>query len=138
MGKTVSRESSAKSKDRGARARVRLQPFFRRDVVTAKIKKVFPNVPATEILPILDQYQSGSDEQSARVHLDILKVSDGNLGRLRELISAAREDSRDVIMTAENPTILSMGIPAWAVLSDDEKDRVSDKDVEQYLEWVQT
>jgi len=36
-----------------------------------------------------------------RIHLDILKISNGRLGKLRQAVELANQDWRDLMMTAE-------------------------------------
>lgn len=67
-----------------------------------------------------------SDEASCRLMLDAIKLSEGNLARLRLWVEAARMDPRDLIAAAEYPR--ELGEP-------NEATRI--EDMEDYLAWLQ-
>jgi hypothetical protein len=136
MNKAISRTSTSRSQKRGSQALASMKPFFRREVVESKVKTLFPLHAVLDIFQILNEYQSDSDELSSRVQLDALKLCGGNLEALRDNIRIANREFRDVIMSAENPRIVALGIRAWAVLPEDEKDRISCEDLKEYLVWV--
>ena len=135
MTDLLSRESESRMKENAARALARLKPFFRPDIIRARIKILFPDRKVAEILGILNEYWYSSDEHSARVQLDALKLSDGNLEKLRAHINAAKWDIREVTIPAEQPTLQNVGLVGCR-LSDDERDRITNEDVEQFLNWV--
>ena len=137
MSQLMSRESEAKMAERAKRLLEIKKRFFRRDVVESKVGGMFPISIVAEVLQILGEYQAHSESHAARVHLAALKLSDGALEKLRIQINAATQDFRDVINPAENPGIFSMRMGAWAALSDNEKEKLSNEDHDQYLNWIQ-
>ena len=124
-------------KERGERELAKKSPFFRRELVEAKVKLLFPDKAPAEILQLLDEYDSDFGEGTARIQLAILKLSDGDIEKLRYHIAAAKRDYRDVILPAENPELLRVGVGSWARMSEDEKEQLSNKDVQQYLGWLE-
>jgi hypothetical protein len=79
------------------------------------------------------------ERETERVRLAILKLADGRLGRVRELVDAAKNDYRDVLMWAEYP---GEGQALWALradLSAEERQRLDQlrvQDRKQYREWL--
>lgn len=120
----------------GARELASKKPFFRREIVVAKVHSLFPGHLPEKILQLLDEYKPRFAETAPRVQLAILKLSNGDLNLLRHHLDAAKRDYRDVILPAENPEFLRVGIADWIALSEDEKERITDSDVHQYLEWI--
>lgn len=137
MSRRIDRVSEARGIQRGTRVLATLQPFFTRDVVLAILRRDFPRHNETEVLDILKAYQRDSEKLSCRVHLDSMKLSEGNVEKLSQLISAAKEDFRDIVMPAENPRTHNMGVVAYSRLSDDEKDLIATEDLNDYLAWIQ-
>ena len=75
-----------------------------REEVTGLAASLFPAHPPEEILGYLDLYGAGDHEhERERVQYCVLKLSEGDLGRLVSLLDAAMRDYRDVIMWAESP-----------------------------------
>ena len=68
-----------------------------RDDVVGDIPHRFPHEGVNTILTLLDTYQGA---EQARVQIAILKLSAGDLTRLRHDIDAAQQDYRDVIYWA--------------------------------------
>ena len=74
------------------------------------------------------------------MRLAILKLCEGRRDRVRELVAAAKRDSRDVLMWAEYP---AEGQALWSVhahLSDEERRRLEalrEQDRRQYQEWLE-
>jgi len=133
----INRAAEARDIERGKRVMAKLWPHFRREVVESIVKRLFPEHEAGEIRQILNDYQGDSEEGSSRIHLDALKLSDGSREKLREKIKAAKQDSREVILPAENPKSTDLGWVAYLRLSDEEKDRVTNEDLNQYLNWIE-
>jgi hypothetical protein len=74
-----------------------------RQLVLQKLAAAFPNAnDAKQALAALDRY--GTDD-AEMVHLAIIKLSEGKLWRLRELVQVAREDFRDVLAPAQSPEV---------------------------------
>lgn len=75
-----------------------------REDVTALAAELFPMYPPEEILGYLDLYGAVDHEREReRVQYCVLKLSEGDVGRLISLLDAAMRDYRDVIMWAEYP-----------------------------------
>jgi len=114
----------------------RLKPYFRREVVEAKVKSLFPNRDPAEILQLLD-----SDVPSfwglERMQLDILKLSNGNMDQLRHYIEVARSE-RDfikVIQLAESPESSLGDIHDKDLFWGEHKVEI-ERDFRQYLNWL--
>src|SRR6266404_5419969 len=76
----------------------------RRDKVVAAVRKTFPENAHARMLELLDTYGVESYEREhERVQLAILKLSEGNEEKLREFVSVAKRDYRDVLFWAEYP-----------------------------------
>ena len=114
----------------------RLKPYFRREVVEAKIKALFPNHDSGEILRLLDNGVP-SFWGLERMQLDILKLSDGNLDQLRYYIGVARSerDFMKVIQLAESPESSRIGIHDKNLFYGEHK-RLIERDFRQYLNWL--
>lgn len=90
---------------------------YNRELVVAKVKKFFPNENPDKILAILDLY--GDRPEKHRVHVAIIKMSEGNIERLKECVATAIFDYRDVVGAAEyeedwlmrDPTISHLNKP---------------------------
>lgn len=114
----------------------RLEPYFRREVVEAKVKSLFPNHDPAEILQLLDD-EAPSFWGLERMQLDILKLSNGDMDQLRHYIGIARSD-RDflkVIDLAEYPESSRVGINDKNLFSGKHK-RLIERDFRQYLNWL--
>jgi hypothetical protein len=73
--------------------------------VTAAIDKFFPEAERPVVAELLSSYGERSHEREAeRLHLLILKMSRREVGRVRSLVEAAKQDYRDVIMWASQPS----------------------------------
>jgi hypothetical protein len=108
----------------------------RRQVIR-KIKRYWPEMDPDDVLCILDRYGEESWETGRdRVHLAILKVSEGKFERLEELVQAAKVDFRDVISWAEYPRELKTGFVGMKELTLEEARAVREEDKEQYKKWL--
>lgn len=136
MSRRIDRVSEARGIQRGNRVLTVLRPLFNSESVRAIIQRDFPQQTQPSVLDVLNEYHSDSEELSCRIRLDALKQSKGNLKKLRELISVAKQDFRDIIMPAENSRLHALGVVAYSRLSDDEKDRIADEDLNEYLNWI--
>ena len=78
------------------------------------------------------------ERERDRVHLAILKLSEGSTDKLHEIVQAAKNDYRDVLMWAEYP---EEGQALWSLrsrLSVGEQERLAEiraRDRKQYEEW---
>ena len=114
----------------------RLEPYFRRQVVEAKVKSLFPNQDPAEVLQLLDS-EVPSFSGLERMQLDILKLSNGNLDQLRYYIDVARsdQDSMKVIKLAEYPESSQRDIHDKDLFWEPHK-REIERDFRQYLKWL--
>jgi hypothetical protein len=106
-----------------------------RELVQRLAGRLFPGVPETQVLELLDQYGTESYERECdRVQVAILKLSGGDLGRLVEMVALAKTDYRDALAAAEYPLEFraSGRFEPPAV----EMDRIRDEDRRQYLDWL--
>src|SRR3954468_6414870 len=67
------------------------EPYFRREVVEAKVKSLFPKHSPAEILRLLDTIPEPFGGPY-RLHLAVLKLSNGDSAKLRRYIDAAGHD----------------------------------------------
>jgi hypothetical protein len=112
-----------------------LAPYFRREVVEAKVKSVFPNHDPAEILQLLDDGLPAWALE--RMQLNIIKLSNGDVDQLRYYIDLAKSE-RDFIKVmelAENPQSSGVDIND-PNLFDRKHKRVIEKDFQQYLNWL--
>jgi hypothetical protein len=72
---------------------------------------------------------------NVRVHLAILKLSDGDIRRVREHIEAAKSDFRDVIFPAECPESCAISFVDVARLRPAEREALKLRDWQQYERW---
>jgi hypothetical protein len=132
----IDRVAEARDIQRGTRQLSMMRPFFNQQVVERITKRDFPQYSESTVLDILNQFKADDDELSWRTRLDALKLSEGSLEKLKEQIGEARRDFREVVMPAETHRIF-VDVVAYARLSEDEKDRTSEEDLNEFLSWVQ-
>ncbi len=108
-----------------------------RPLVLRKLQACFPDESrANDVLKLLDQYGIELHERERdRVQLAILKLSEGNLTKLRYYIQVAKTDYRDVLAWAEYPeqirTFASrFNSPPEVIRAIKERDRT------QYEQWL--
>jgi hypothetical protein len=70
------------------------------------------------------------------VLLAILKLSGGDVDRLRELVKTACNDFRDVIAPAEYPRMWAIGLVAAEKMNCEAKKRLIEDDWTEYQEWL--
>ena len=73
------------------------------EILRQKVVEQFPEEDPGKILAELNEYESTSATGRLRVRLAILKLSQGNVDKLREYVAVARTDYRDVLFWAETP-----------------------------------
>ncbi|MFN7139131.1 MAG: hypothetical protein ACK4UN_07325 [Limisphaerales bacterium] len=83
---------------------------------------------ALEVRRLFDE----QPRQSSRVKLAILKLSGGDLNKIREWLSVARSDFRDVLALAEYPGYRF----DTGDLPDEERQKIIDSDWKQYEAWL--
>jgi hypothetical protein len=101
------------------------------------VARDFPEAQRSSVLRLLDQYPPDADSgDPARTHLAILKLSSGDIARIRELVPVARQDFRDVIATAEYPEWFSVGFARIQQMTPEQAHAVKARDWAQYQEWL--
>jgi hypothetical protein len=73
-----------------------------------------------------------------RVQLAALKLSKGDLGALKQHLTLASQDYRDVLAAAEYPKYSRSGMFHVRELPAKERQRIFDGDWEQYETWLQS
>lgn len=96
------------------------------------VRREFPSERTEAIREIVTE----AGATAWRVHLAILKLSEGSIERLRAFTDLAKHDFRDVIAPAEYPGMCQLGLTAAARLPPDEKQRLLDDDWKQYCDWL--
>jgi hypothetical protein len=82
------------------------------DDVVAVVQKTFPEGAHARVLELLDSYGIESYEREReRVQLAILKLSEGDEEKLRELVAVAKRDYRDILFWADNPEEAKLDTP---------------------------
>jgi hypothetical protein len=83
-----------------------------REDVLATVRRHFPEAEVPAVMEMLDRYGTQANEpERDRVHLAILKLSEGQRSKLQHYVDAAKCDHRDVLHWSEGP-----GLPASSVL----------------------
>ena len=111
------------------------------DHVARKLAALWPEAADRQRAhDLLEGYGTEPYEREApRVRLAVLKLCEGRLEKLPELIAAAKTDYRDVLMWAESP---GEGQALWALrpdLSEEERqrlERLRASDRQSYREWL--
>ena len=111
-----------------------LEPYFRREVVEAKVKSLFPNDPAA-ILQLLDNEVPARERE--RMQLNVLKLSNGDMDQLRHYIDLAKSEREFIKVTglAEYPKSSRRDINDMNLFDAAHK-RLIEKDFRQYLNWL--
>lgn len=111
-----------------------MEPYLRREVVEAKVKSLFPHQSADEILRLLDAAPSHWGQ--VRVQLAILKLSRGDLNRLRHYVETAQRNFLQVIGAAEYPKATRIGLLNVAQMPDYLRELIHNSDLRQYMAWL--
>ena len=107
------------------------------DPVRRKIARYWPDADPEEIMGILNEYGTESFERGQqRVHLAILKLSNGDIDELPKLVKMAKRDYRDVLAYAEYPEQMRLGFVGAKKLSADEREAMKQRDKKQYRKWL--
>jgi len=107
----------------------------RADVERVVARDFSPDLQA-QVLQAISAYGAESCQREAhRVHLDILKLADGDMARLARETENACCDYRDTILSAEYP---NYGRKMFRIdkLPPDERKRIIDADRDQYEAWL--
>lgn len=101
-------------------------------------RKVNAMADPQQVVQKLSAYGTRQHEgERDRVCLAILKLSDGELDRLDELVAAAKRDYRDVLAWAEYPEEIKVGYVAASKLPPGQLAAIRRRDREQYVEWLE-
>jgi hypothetical protein len=112
-------------------------PDVTREDVVRVVARDFPDVEQGRALSLLGEYPPETDSgDPARTHLAILKLSGGDIARIRELVAVARQDFRDVIATAEYPEWFAAGFAAVQQMAPEQVDALKARDWSQYQAWL--
>ena len=111
------------------------EPYFRRDVVEGKVKSLFPNHAPAEILRLLDA-PPRPFEGPERFQLAVLKLSNGDVARLRRYTAASGRGRHDLISSAEYPMSSRIGFLNCARLPASVQVAIFNRDLRQYLAWL--
>ncbi len=76
------------------------------------------------------------ESETERVQIAVLKLSDGDLEKLRENVKAAKNNYRDILAFAEYPEQMSRD--TWRMSDKEEVKRIQERDRRQYLNWLYT
>jgi hypothetical protein len=107
-----------------------LTPAF----VEALVHRLFGPADRDAATAALERYGDRPHEREpVRVRVAALKLSQGDLGRLREALDRAARDYRDVLAWAEYPEELER--PTWR-LPAEEVDGIRSRDRAQYRAWL--
>lgn len=105
--------------------------------VEEKARQSFAPADLPAVLQTLETYGVESYEREReRVQLDILKLSGGDLVKLRELVEVAKRDYRDILAWAEYPQEMRTRPTEMQENINGEAHRIREGDRAQYLEWL--
>lgn len=105
-----------------------------RDLVIEKIRAIFPDRAAEEVLAVLDAYgREAHEKETDRVHLAILKLCDeGSRDDPTPYVEAAKADYRDVLAWAEYPNQMRRTTDVCA----EDREALRQLDAAQYRAWL--
>lgn len=112
-------------------------PKVTRADVLRIVQRDFRPEDRERVLDLLAQYSAEpSPDGHARVHLAILKLSDGSVDRVQQQVAVAQEDFRDVICPAEYPEFSEVGFVGVARMTGEEVGNLRARDWHQYHQWL--
>ena len=112
-------------------------PDVKQEDIDRIVRRDFPESQDDAVLDILQQYGAEKwHREGWRVKAAVLKLANGNLHALRIAMDVAKRDFRDVLMAAEYPEYGRTDTSARKKLDEAERDRVIDRDWEQYRTWL--
>lgn len=105
-----------------------------RALVIAKIRRVFPEREADDVLAVLDRYgEEGYHREKERVQLAVLKLCDeAKQPDLEAYVGTACADYRDVLAWAESPNLFR----TTSCKDPEERKKLIAQDRAQYLAWL--
>ena len=99
------------------------------DQVIEKVRQHFRDAESETVISEFER--NGISEE--RVQLALIKLSDGNVDKLREFIEVAKIDWRDVLAWAEYPEEIML--PTWR-MKGEKVTKIRQRDRQQYLNWL--
>lgn len=102
------------------------------EVVEKKVQQLFASKVWPDVRTVLNEFVDIFPMGKARVHLALLKLSDGDLVKLRHFVKLANEDSRDVVAHAE----YSSQMRNQKRKSPKSIEGILLEDCQQYLDWL--
>ena len=109
-------------------------PAITRNDVERVIKRDFASNQFEEVLNILNRFDK-PENLHPRIQLDILKLADKDISKLKVYLEQALRDYRDIITLAEYPEYGKQ----WreiSSLSQDQIDKIIASDWDQYNNWL--
>jgi hypothetical protein len=102
-------------------------------VVRRVVEADFPLEKWALVRELLGEYgQAGWQDQVERVRLAILKLAEGSLDALCQILDQARLDHVDVLDWAETPHRMALDVDADPT----EREAAAAEDEQQYLDWL--
>ena len=113
-------------------------PKVNRQDVERVIEREFVSEKRSEVCQLLGFYGRESFHREVdRVHIDVLKLADGDIEKLKREIEGACCDYRDTMLAAEYPNYAKKMFRIDK-LPNDERKKIIDADREQYETWLHT
>ena len=120
------------------------EPVGLTPLVARKVRRSFPPGEQAEAIRLLENEcarnlpfcAESTAEGLERVRLDVLKLAGGSLEELRRQVGAAKRDWRDVILLAESPESVRLGLVEVGKLDAAARREVQERDRRQYLAWL--
>lgn len=109
-------------------------PQVSKEDIRRIVNREFADSERKTAFSILEEY--GSNEwhrEPIRVRIAALKLSNGDIELLRQIIDTAKNDYRDTIAPAEYPGYLKLN---FAELAENKSRRIIEADWKQYQEWL--
>jgi hypothetical protein len=73
-----------------------------------------------------------------QIRLAVVKLANGNLEELHRHVQTAKSDWRDVIVPAESPEALRIGLVNYDRLDEQARSAIASRDRRQYLDWLKS
>jgi hypothetical protein len=102
-------------------------------IFARKLSSMFPGKEEQVQRIFSDCGREEHEEISSRVKLAVLKLSGGDIEKVREYVQTAVKDYRDVLAWAEYPE--QMRVKSWE-LSPEENREIQARDLDQYESWL--
>ncbi|HEX8651556.1 MAG TPA: hypothetical protein VF708_12010 [Pyrinomonadaceae bacterium] len=120
------------------------EPVELTESVARKVKQLFPPDEQSEAIRLLEKecgrnlpFCENSDVQGLeRVRLAVVKLAGGSLAELRRQVDVAKQDWRDVLIPAESPEMVKVGLFNITKLDAETRRNIEVRDRQQYEEWL--